>query len=213
MRLGWEAGWEVTGVSEHARTHARPLPLGLPCNGQDALAYTAKLKHQRKPSSITTDKLSFWSPSLLIREKKRALHGEALEGHRGDGAGIARALPAVGGPTVGSLRPRSSAKGRRREPWHLSTCGGRPLPGEHRLHLHEAAQLPRACWDQQIPICVVSGAGGGVPAGPAPLGCQPPPPPPWGAGARWASPLGYPGVTPAAGPAPPLGLCVLCLTG
>ena len=203
-------------MSTHARTHARPLPLGLPCNGQDALAYTAKLKHQRKPSSITTDKLSFWSPSLLIREKKDgALHGEALEGHRGDGAGIARALPAVGGPTVGSLRPHSSAKGRRREPWHLSTHGGQPLPGEHRFHLHEAGQLPRACWDQQILICVVSGAGrgGGVPAGPASLRYQPPPPPPWGAGARRASPLGSPGVMPAFGPAPPLGLCVLCLTG
>lgn len=167
MRLGWEVTGlsehaRTHGVSEHARTHARPLPLGLPCNGQDALAYTAKLKHQRKPSSITTDKLSFWSPSLLIREKKDgALHGEALEGHRADGAGIARALLAVGGPTVGSLRPCSSAKGRRREPWHLSTHGGQPLPGEHRFHLHEAAQLPRACWDQQIPICVVSGAGEG----------------------------------------------------
>ena len=135
-------------------------------------------------------------PLTVDTGKKKALHGEALEGHRGDGAGIACALPAVGGPTVGSLRPRSSAKGRRREPWHLSTCGGRPLPGEHRLHLHEAAQLPRACWDQQIPICVVSGAGGGVPAGPAPLDCQPPPPPPWGAGAPRASPLGSPGVTP-----------------
>ena len=54
---------------------------------------------------------------------------------------------------------------------------------------------------------------GGVPAGPASLRYQPPPPPPWGAGARRASPLGSPGVMPAAGPAPPLGLCVLCLTG
>lgn len=84
------------------------------------------------------------------------------------------------------------------------------------FHLHEAAQLPRACWAQvanSSPICVISRAGGGVPAGPAPLRCQPPPPPPWGAGTWWASPLGSPGVTPAVGPAPPLGLCVLCLTG
>lgn len=114
------------------------------------------------------------------------------------------------GPCAPTARPKMP------EPWHLSTRGGRPLPGEHSFHLHKAAQLPRACWAQvanSSPICVISGAGGGVPAGPAPLRCQPPPPPPWGAGTRWASPLSSPEVTPAVGPAPPLGLCVLCLTG
>lgn len=158
-------------------------------------------------------------------KKEGALHGEALEGHRGDGCwesacaldhrGL-RMRSGCGWPHSGVPAPQQLAKGRRREPWHLSTRGGRPLPGEQFFHLHEAAQLPRACWAQvanSSPICGISRAGGGVPAGPAPLRCQPPPPPPWGAGTWWASPLGLPQEDARCWPCPPLGLCVLCLTG
>ena len=110
-------------------------------------------------------------------------------------------LPAVGTPTVGSLCPRSSANKRGCDPWHLSTRGGRPLPSDHRFRLHEAAQPPGHAglmWPIPHRSSWSPGQEGEFPQDQHPSAASRHP--------HFPGQLapGSPGVTPAAGPAPPL---------